>query len=99
MPLVGIEVAQEREVLAAALVSGDVRDELLDHASPLGIGDPVGVTQCNVRGAHDPVAIVEVVVVHVRNAAELLRIADQRSGLRVVREVRRMLAVEPRLQP
>ena len=98
MAFIGVEVAQEREVLTATLGGSDVRDNLAHHAAPLCVARPLGVTQGHVCRRHHPVAVVEVVVVHVQNAFIFLRQAGEGSRACVMEEIRVAAAIEPTLQ-
>ena len=96
--LVGVVVAQVREVGTAALGVGDVADQQLDHRAPFVPGGPGRVAQRNLGGGADPVAVVEVVVVHLLDREELVRIRRHRAQLFVQHEVAGLaVAAEPEL--
>ena len=71
---VGVVVAQVGEVGAAALGGGDVADQQFDHGAPLVLGGPGRVAQRDLGRGADPVAVVEVVVVHLLDREELVRV-------------------------
>ena len=99
MALIGVEVAHKREIAAAALRRGDVGRQQVDHATPVVRCGPGRVAQGQLGCGMDPVAIVEVMVVHVRDTAVLVRIADHGAQSLVLDEVAAgIVATKPGLE-
>ena len=87
MAFVGVEVAEEREVGAAAFGGGDVGDEQVGHRPPVVLRRPGRVAQRDFGNGADPVAVGEVVVVDLFDREELVGIAGHAAERLVVVEV------------
>ena len=85
--LVVVKVADEGKVRTAALGCGNVGHQQVHHAAPLCLGRPDRVAQRNFSHGAYPVAIVEMVVVHLLDAEILLRVARHGAQCLVVVEI------------
>ena len=76
MAFIGVKVAQKRKVGSPPFGGGNVGDQQVHHAAPLGLGRPGGVAQGDVGHGADPVAVMKVVVVHLLDAEILFRVSQ-----------------------
>ena len=96
MALIGVEIADVGKLAAAPFCVGNVGHQQLDHASPFVVSRPGGVAQRDFCGGTNPVAVVEMVVVHLLYREELVGIGRHGAQCLVVEEVvAAALATEP----
>ena len=74
--LIWVKVPDKRKVVTTTLTGRDISGDELYHLTPLTWCQPIRIPLRDVRCRHQPVAVVEVVIVHAGRTEVFLRVPD-----------------------